>query len=182
LADGHKKLTLFAEKPANLDALTAAELNAAVDASCRILSSDFNVGTAASETVDEKALCVENNAQALGQRNYVFEISSFRFFDEKGQAEKAEGDDIGDTVYQMLKTVGTKVWAALRFTSKKSKEDWGAGDEYQWFEVDMDVPQPADASGYIKAKHVGLVQDGGINLEVVEGGNGGGNEGGGEGE
>lgn len=171
LADGHTKLTLFAEKPADLDNLTATELNEALDASCRILSSDYNVGAAASETVDEKALCVVNNAQALGASNYQFEITSFRYFAEDGTPEEQEGDEVGDAVYQLLREKGTTIWAVERFTNKESKEDWATGDPYNWFEVTMDVPQPADRTGFIKAKHVGLPQDGA--LDRVVGGNSG---------
>lgn len=175
LAEGRTKLALFPTKPADLNALTAADLNDALDASCRIMGSDYSVGPAASETVDERPLCADNNAQALGASNYTFEITSFRYFNADGTAEEAEigdGDDVGDSVYQMLKTKGTTVWAAERFTSKKSKEAWEAGDEYSWYEVILDNPQPSERTGYIKARHVGLVQDAGLDLKVAAGAGG----------
>lgn len=167
LADGKKKLALFATKPADINNLKVADFATSIDASCRILSSDYNVGPQASETVDEKALCVANNAQALGAANYQFEITSFRYFDEDGKAEAKSSDELGDAVYQMLKVMGTTIWAAERFTSKGSKEAWADGDEYRWYEVVMDVPQNGEASGFIKAKHVGLPQDGGVDRKVV---------------
>lgn len=175
LAEGRTKLVLFPTKPANLDALTVTELNGALDASCRIVSSDYSVGPAASETVDEKPICATSNVQALGASNFTFEITSFRFFDATGAAEEGaaggeDPDDVGDAVYQMLKTKGTTIWAAERFTSKESKEDWEEGDEYSWFEVSMDNPQPSERTGFIKARHVGLVQDAGIDLEVATAG------------
>lgn len=176
LAEGRTKLALFPTKPADLNALTAADLNDALDASCRILGSDYSVGAAASETVDERALCTDSNAQALGVSNYTFEITSFRYFTADGAAEEAAGgddpDDVGDSVYQMLKTKGTTVWAAERFTSKKSREDWEAGDEYSWYEVLLDNPQASERTGYIKARHVGLVQDAGLDLKVAAGAGG----------
>lgn len=167
LADGHTKLALFATKPADIEKLKVADFTDSIDASCRILSTDYNVGPQASETVDEKALCVPNNAQALGASNYQFEITSFRYFDKDGKAEVKEGDDIGDAVYQMLKKKGTTIWAVERFTSKESKEAWAEGDEYSWYEVTMDVPQPAERSGFIKARHVGLPQDGALDKIVA---------------
>lgn len=167
LADGHTKLALFATKPDKIDSLKVADFATSIDASCRILSTDYSVGPQASETVDEKALCVPNNAQALGASNYQFEVTSFRYFDKSGKAEEKTGDNIGDAVYQMLKTKGTTVWAVERFTSKESKEDWAEGDEYSWYEVTMDVPQAAERSGFIKAKHVGLPQDGGLDKKVA---------------
>lgn len=83
---------------------TITELEAGIDASCRINSADYNVTPAASETVEEKELCVEGNAVAFGPSNGTVEFTPFRYFDETGAPETGgvEGE-IGDAVFQATK-------------------------------------------------------------------------------
>lgn len=164
LADGRKKVTLLATKPADLAAITLTELEAGLEASCRIVSSTYAVGPQASATVDEKPLCVEGNVQALGASNYGAEFDIFRYFDlttglpETGEADTEEG--IGDEIFQMLKAKGTVVWLVERETSKKSTDAWEAGDPYEVYELLLDNPQkPTDQGGYIKRHIVGLPQN-----------------------
>lgn len=168
LADGKTKLAVLSAKPADTSAPTVAELEAGIDASCRILSSDYSVGPQASETVDEKPLCVEGNVQALGPSNYSAEFTVFRYFDEvTGAPEDEDGAEIGDALYQAVKTKGARLWLVERETSRKSTDAWAVEDEVSVYEILIDNPQkPGDAGGYIKRHIVGLVQDAWLDGEV----------------
>lgn len=168
LADGKTKLAVLSAKPADTSAPTVAELEAGIDASCRILSSDYSVGPQASETVDEKPLCVEGNVQALGPSNYSAEFTVFRYFDASGAPETSgvEGE-IGDALYQAVKSKGSRLWLVERETSRKSTDAWAADDEVSVYEILIDNPQkPGDQGGYIKKHIVGLVQDAWLDGEV----------------
>lgn len=182
LADGKTKLAILATKPADPKAPTITELEAGIEASCRILSNDYNVGPTSSETIDEKPLCVEGNVQVPGPSNYTAEFSAFRYFDElTGKAEEGgagTGDEaeIGDAVFQAVKQKGTRLWLVERETSLESTKPWTEGDEVSVYEVLTDNPQkPGDSGGYIKRRIVTLVQDAWLNGEVA--GSGGSGEG-----
>ena len=170
LADGRTKVAILSQKPADPMAPTLAELNAGIDASCRLNAADFNVGPTDSETIDEKELCVEGNATALGPSNATIEFTPFRYFDlASGKAEASSGDDIGDAVFQATKNKGSRLWMVIRETSKKSTEDWAPGDEVNTFEFITDNPQNVDRTGYIKRKVMGAYQDMWLNGEVAGG-------------
>lgn len=147
LADGKTKLTLLITEPAIPDAPTAAELNAGIDVSCKVLASDFLWGATDSDKVAEKALCDEGNANALAASNYQAGISLWRFFDPAGGF-----DAIEDAGFEAVKEKGTTLWGYARKTDKKATEAWATGDEiYLGLEVATDNPQaPSDMSGYIK--------------------------------
>lgn len=155
LADGKIKLAVLSTKPTNPAAPTVAELNAGIDASPRILSSDYTLGAADSDKVAEKPLSQEGNSNAMGPSNYQAAITPFRYFDGAGASEAAN-----DVVYQALKTKGARVWLYERQTSKKATDAWAAGDEVDGFEVITDNPQkPSDMGGYIKRRVPMEVQD-----------------------
>lgn len=147
LADGRTKFTLLTAKPANPAAPTAAELNGGIDASCAVLAADFNFGSAASDKLNEAALCTDSNAQTSTRSNYVAEFTLFRYFDEDGEADPAEDD-----AFQAVKVKGTTLWAYARRTAKKSSEAWADGDEiYHGAEISTDNPMPpSDQGGWIK--------------------------------
>ena len=168
LADGRTKFALLTTKPADPFAPTVTELEAGIDASCAVLSSDFNIGPAASEGIDEKALCQEGNAQAPGASNATVEFSPFREFDETGKALVGGVDgEIGDAVFQATKHKGVRLWAYIRETSKKSTDPWAAGDEVNGFEFITDNPQYLERTGYVKRKVTGFFQDLFMNGEVA---------------
>lgn len=174
LAKGKTKVAILSAKPADPKAPTLTELNAGIDAACRIVSGGYNVGPQASETVDESPLCVELNVQALGASNYTAEFDIFRYFDEETgapeTADSGDGGDIGDALYQALKTKGTRFWLAERETGKKSTDEWAADDEVNVYEIVVDNPQkPGDQGGYIKRHIVGLVQDAWLDGKVAAG-------------
>ena len=177
LADGRTKVAILSQKPADPLAPTLAELKAGIDASCRLNAADFNVGPTDSETIDEKELCVEGNATALGPSNATIEFTPFRYFNlETGKAEETSGDDIGDAVFQATKNKGSRLWMVIRETSKKSTEEWAAGDEVDVYEFITDNPQNVDRTGYIKRKVMGAFQEMWLGGEVASA-SGGGSEG-----
>lgn len=145
LADGRVKVIVMSVAPADFANVTLTELAAGFDASAAILSSGFNLGPTASETVDEKSLADEGNVKVMTSSNYEGSITGFRYFDGTGKA-----DATADMLYQAMKVKGVPVWVAKRFTSKKSTDPIAADDELQVFEVRPDNAQDADAAGYIK--------------------------------
>ena len=167
LADGHTKVAILSTKPADPKAPTIAELNAGIDASCRINASDYNVTPTSSETVDEKELCVEGAATAFGPSNATVEFTPFRYFSDMGQAEPTAEAEIGDAVFQATKEKGTRLWLYQRETSKKSTDAWAVDDEVDGFEFITDNPQQVDRTGYIKKKIVGAYQDMWLNGKVA---------------
>ncbi|TSI12630.1 hypothetical protein [Brevibacterium aurantiacum] len=172
LADARKKVVILPTKPADPEAPTIAELEAGLDASCRIVASTYTVGPSASETVDEKALCEEGNVQALSTSNYSAEFDIFRYFDETtGLPEEGTAgsdENIGDQLYQMLKAKGTIVWLYERETGLKALEPFVAGEPVEGYELLVDNPQkPQDQGGFIKRHIVGLPQKAWLDAEVA---------------
>jgi hypothetical protein len=168
LAEGHIKLSIMSVAPANLAAPTLAELNAGIDAAARILNSDFQLGASASDKISEKSLAQEGNSNTLGASNYDGGLTVFRYFTTAtGAPEASAGGNIGDSVYQAIKTKGTQLWIAKRFTSKKSTEAWATGDPCEVFVVITDNPVDAAYTGYIKSKVDLQVQDAVLNAAVV---------------
>lgn len=150
LADGHIKLAVLTDEPANAAAPTVAELTAGIDAACRILASDFNWTAADSDKVAEKALCDINNVNALGASNFTAGITIFRYFN----AGTGVADPTEDSLFTATKTKGTSLWVYPRKTGKLATAAWAATDEiYLGGEVLTDSPQePTDAGGYIKKR------------------------------
>lgn len=165
LADGHIKFTILTVEPANPDAPTVAELNAGIDASCNILASDFTWSAADSDKINEKALCTENNTNALGPSNFSAGVTAFRYFDET-----TENPDLTeDAVYQAIKAKGTEWWGYARETAKKSTDAWEAADAiFLGMKVISDNPQrPSNAGGYIKSRVPLEPQDGWLDIEAA---------------
>lgn len=167
LADGRIKVSALSTKPADPFAPTVTELDAGVDISCRILSSDYMLGATDSDKIPEKELCKEGNANAIGASNYQAAVTPFRYFDETtNQAHETE-----DEVYQMLKEKGTTLYLYERNTAQKSTEPWAAGDEVDGFEIVTDNPQkPSDMGGYIKRRVPMEVQSAWLNGTVAAAG------------
>ncbi|MGO1607593.1 MAG: hypothetical protein ACTHXF_08960 [Brevibacterium yomogidense] len=147
LADGKTKFTILTARPEDPAAPTATELNAGIDLSCDILSSDFTWGATDSDKVAEKALCDVGNANAIGASNFQAGVTLWRYFAPEGGFDETE-----DAGFEALKRKGTTVWGYARKTDKLSTEDWEAADEiYLGAEVSTDEPQPpSDQGGYIK--------------------------------
>lgn len=145
LADARTRLAILTTKPASLTTITTAELNAGIDASCKILKSDYRLSPTASDTVPDTELCSEGNAVTFGASNYEGSVTPFWYLDPTGKSEVAE-----DVVYQALKEKGTHLWFVER-EGPRYDEDWAAGDDIEVYEVITDNPQkPSDRAGYIK--------------------------------
>lgn len=147
LAAGRTKFTILTTKPANPAAPTLTELNAGIDLSCVVMASDFTWGATDSDKVAEAALCVTNNAQAIGNSNYQAGFTLFRYF----PTAPATPDPL-DAGFQAMKAKGATLWGYARRTEKLSTAAWAALDEiYLGAEFNNDEPQPpSDLGGYIK--------------------------------
>lgn len=149
LADGKIKFTILTTAPADPAAPTVTELEAGIDASDSVLTSDFNWTNADSATFEEKSLRQKGQALALGTSNYTLGATFFREFLAAG------GPDVAgeDAAYQAVKAKGTNVWCYARETDKDSAEAWAAGDEiYLGGEVATDTPQRLGPDGTIKRR------------------------------
>lgn len=166
LADGHTKLAVLATAPADPLAPTLTELTAALDASCRIAKNGYSLGPTASESFADPALCDDVNSQVWGASNFESSVPVFRYFDETTQLI----DELGDEVYQALKTKGQIVWLVERESLKKSTDAWEAGDIVNVYEVLLDNPQKAaDRTGYIKNVIAPAIQNGYLDVAVAAG-------------
>ena len=162
LADGKVKFTILTTSPANPDAPTAAELNAGIDLSCKVLSEGFEFGPTDSETIDEAALCDEGSAEALGRSNYQSSFTLWRYFLEAGGFDPTE-----DAGFEAVKYKGATLWAYSRKTDKKATEDWAAEDEIRFgAEITNDNPQD-QAGGWVKYRVPCKVQRGYPFIEVA---------------
>lgn len=145
LADARTRLAILTTKPTNPASIPVATLTSGIDASCRILKSDYRLSPVASDTVSDAELCSEGNAVTFGASNYEGSITPFWYLDETGKSDPTE-----DVVYQALKEKGTELWLVER-EGPRYDEPWAAGDAIEVYEVVTDNPQkPSDRAGYIK--------------------------------
>jgi hypothetical protein len=148
LADGKTKFTVLVTAPVNPKAPTAAELNAGIDLSCDILSSDFNWSATDSDKVAEKALCDTGNSNAIGAGNYTAGLTLWRKFATAGGFDAA-----AEAGWAALSEKGAEVYGYARESDKDSTEPWEAADEiYLGGSVVTDTPQRTDGSGFIKRR------------------------------
>ena len=163
LADGHTKLAVLAIAPTDPTAITLTELEAALDASCRIAKNGYSLGPTASETFADPALCEDVNSNVWGASNFESSIPVFRYYDDTTQ----QIDEAGDEVYQALKEKGTEVWLVERESLKKSTDPWAAGDVVNVYRALLDNPQKAsDRTGYIKNTIAPAIQEGHLDVTV----------------
>lgn len=165
LANAKTKFTILTEEPVDWLAPTATELNAGIDASDRIMDSDFNFGATDSEKVAEKTLADENNANAISSGNYQAAFTAFRFHD----ATTGAPDPTGDVVHDACKVKGTELWLYGRRTGKKSTAAWAADDEIflAAHVITDNLQPPGDLGGYIKERVPTEVQDAAAFIEVA---------------
>lgn len=142
LADGKTKFTILTAAPADPDAPTAEELNAGIDLSCDILSTDFNWTATDSDAItDQKPLCAKGNTTTFGASNYTLGVTLFRY------------SDAGEDGWEALQEKGATIWGYARETEKDSTEAWAADDEiYLGGKVVTDSPQRIDGTGFIRRR------------------------------
>lgn len=170
-ADQHRTIYMLTTPPEDLSAITATEIAAGVDVSCRVTQADTRFSATASETLNEPAVCEPASATTLGTSNYEATVSGFRFWDE---AAPGAADPEGDILFQTLKVKGTPVTFVERASNKEWDDPFVAGDEYSAFSVEADNWQrPADQhTGYQKFTSPLTVKDAELN-GVIAGTTGG---------
>lgn len=165
LADGKTKFSILTTKPVNPAAPTATELNAGIDLSQDVLTSDFTFGAVDSDKVAEKALGSSGNANAIGASNYQAGFTIWRKFATAGGF-----DDAAETGWAAIKQKGSTVWAYARQMDKDASAAWAATDEfYLGAEITTDTPQRTDGTGFIKFRVPCEVQTGWPFGEVATG-------------
>lgn len=149
LADGRIKVAVLTTAPANAAAPTTAELNAGIDASAKILASDFQWGAVDSDKVNEKSLVDINNVNALGASNFQTAMTIFRYFN----SGTGVADPTDDALFTAVKVKGTNLWIYVRRTGKLATAAWATGDEINLGgNVITDLTQETDAGGYLKKR------------------------------
>lgn len=162
LADARTRVSIMTVAPADMDALELGELTAGIDASCRLLKSDYRLSPTASDTVDDTELCSEGNAVTFGASNYEGTVTPFWYLDQDGKLVALD-----NATWEALKEKGSELWIAER-EGPKYDEPWAVGDQYDVYRVITDNPQkPADRAGYIKRVVPLGVQDARLNKLVV---------------
>jgi hypothetical protein len=165
LADGHTKFTILTAAPADPENPTAAELNAGIDMSPKLLANDFRWTATDSDKVDEKSLVDDANAKALGASNYDVSMTIWRYWLAAGGADPA-----ADEGYAATKTKGTELYGYARETAKKATEPWAADDEvYLGGRFVTDTPQRPDGGGWIKRKVPCEMQEAWDDIKVAAG-------------
>jgi hypothetical protein len=149
LAEGHRKVAVLTTAPSNPNAPTTTELNAGIDASGKILASDFVFGMTDSDKIQEKSLVDVNNINALGSSNAQAGMTIFRSYDTSTGAP----DATTDALFTATKTKGTTLYMYERLTGKLAAAAWASGDQIFGMTVLTDEPQePSDNGGYIKKR------------------------------
>ena len=156
LADGKIKFTILTTAPVNPAAPTAAELNAGIDASCKVAMADFRWTPTNSDSVDDAALCTSSNAKARGRGNAECAFTVYRWFTTAGAIDTA-----ADTVFAAAKTAGTNLYGYVRKdSSKPATAAWAADDEiHMGALVETDHPQTRSGGSYIGDHIPCFVQD-----------------------
>ena len=150
LASGHTKYSVMTAIPAATGAATLTELNAGIDAACRV-AADSTLGASDDNTVNDPALCDTVSADVPTTSKYDGTWNIFRYFDPTTKnPEVGTAGDIGDDLFAAMKTLGTTLYIAKRQTLKLSTEPWAADDPYELFEVITGTPQDGAGEGYIK--------------------------------
>lgn len=124
LAEGHTKFTILTVAPAKPNAPTVAELEAGIDASCKVAKNDFNFSTADSDTVDDAELCATTKAVAPGADNVEVNFRAYRYWLDEGGVDPA-----ADVLFAAVREKGTVLYFYARHTDKLATEPWAAGDE-----------------------------------------------------
>lgn len=146
LADGRTKFVLLTTEPAVPASPTAAELNAGIDLSFKVLQDNFTFTAGDSDKVAEKALGDINNSNSLGASNFTAGFTLWRQFADGGGFDPVE-----DAGFEAVKVKGSTVWLYARKTDKLASVAFAAGDEiYLGMEAINDEPQDVSGGGFIK--------------------------------
>ncbi|MGN8689999.1 phage tail tube protein [Lactobacillus amylovorus] len=144
LADGNTKLTILITRPANLDAITLTELQAGIEASCKVAKSGTKFSPSASDTEQDAPLCDEGNSAALGASNYEGTLAPFWYLDKDGKYVLED-----NAVYEAARAKGATLTYVFR-EGPKSAVAWAQDDRYDAYVGVSDNPQKSDGGGYVK--------------------------------
>ncbi len=145
LADARTRLTALTEKPANLSAITLAELAAGVELAGRVFKNGTRLSPTGSDTLNEPLLNAEGNSVVYGASNYEAAIVVARFLTTAGLA-----DPTNDIAWDTFRAKGTHLWLVEREGPHES-ETWAAAQPYEVYHVITDNPQkPTERTGYVK--------------------------------
>ena len=162
LADARTRVAILTVAPEDLDSIALDEVVAGIDASCRLLKSDYRLSPTASDTVDDTELCSEGNAVTFGASNYEGTVTPFWYLDGDGKLVALD-----NTTWEALKEKGSELWFVER-EGPKYDEPWAVGDQYDVYRVITDNPQkPSDRAGYIKRVVPLGLQDARLNKAIV---------------
>ncbi len=159
LADEHIALVEFAAPPADIEAITEEEWDAAEPLQCRIM--DFRLSPVASDTVQQSELCVATNAQVPTKSNYEGNITIFRYLDADGIPDPAN-----DVAFDSFRLKGTTHYLGVR---QGPEHDAAAedGQEYSYYEVIQDTPgDPTDRDGFIRKEVQLYVQKAALDMVI----------------
>lgn len=146
LADGRTKFTILTSAPLDPAAPTAAELNAGIDLSTKVLTEGFQWTPADSEKVNEGALADTTNANALGRTNFNAAFTLWRYYLAGGGI-----DPTADAGFSAVKTRGATLYGYVRKSDKLASAPWANGDEIQLgAEFINDTPQDPGSGGWLK--------------------------------
>lgn len=146
LADGKIKFTILTAAPADPASPTAAELNAGIDASCKVALDGYQWSPGDSETINDAELCSSTNAETLGRDTANCAFKLYRYFLDAGGI-----DATADALFAAVKEKGTTLWGYNRVSDKEYSEAWATGDEIiLGAEFVTDWPQLDAPSGWIK--------------------------------
>lgn len=146
LASEGIKFTILTTKPADPAAPTATELNAGIDASCKVSRENFSWTPADSDTVDDPELCSTSKAVAPSYDNYNLSMQVYRYWLDEGGV-----DPTADALFAAIKDKGTTLWGYTRHTAQPYSDDWAAGDPIDLgAEFWTDWPQDPYGGGWLK--------------------------------
>lgn len=159
LADGKRRFVVLTEEPVDEANPTPTELAAGIDASCKVLASDFAWTFAASERITgEEALCDDTNSEELGPNQLNLAMTLWRYYADAGGVDATE-----DVLYAAVKTKGTTLWGYERLSDKESAEVLATGDEGFYARFEVDNPQtPTGRGGKIRQTIPCIGKDGGF--------------------
>jgi hypothetical protein len=145
LSKGRTKVAVLTTKPADPAKPTVTELEAGIEASCKIPSSmwTFSAGDPTTET--DSPLCVESDNEVPVADTYDTSFGVYREFAADGGFDPLE-----DALFEATKVRGTTLWIYARKTDKLSKDAWEADDEiYLGGELITGTPKNVEG-GFIK--------------------------------
>lgn len=146
LADKRYKIALLSVEPADLRAITVAELEAGIDASCLLAANGTRLSATASDSINDPAVCEESTASVPGGSNFEAALVPFWYLDP----ETGAYTDEDNPAFELMREKGSHFWVVTR-RGPEASVAWASNDLYSVFEVTTDNPQEqSESSGWIK--------------------------------